>query len=154
MKLFEGVVQLQLWLQLCTAATAINLSHTWGGGKRSSGETTYNFYGCCPAGCHTLVAAQRIIFSRFLVTGPHHELTASAGDTGKKKTTSWWTTCVLNPYEWCCLIHFYAFTRNLGVAPLMLWTPLILRRYLTIVCFWPWFSSLSVTLWLQLQLVA
>ena len=34
--------------------------------------------------------------------------------------------------------HSVASTRNLGVAPLMLWTPLILRCYLTIVCFWLW----------------
>ena len=60
-----------------------------------------------------------------------------------------------NPYEWCCVPHSYASTRNLGVAPLMLWTPLILRRYPTIVCFWPsWFSSLALMLWHQLQLVA
>ena len=30
------------------------------------------------------VAAQRIILFRSLVTGPHHEITASAGDTKKK----------------------------------------------------------------------
>ena len=31
------------------------------------------------------VAAQRIILSRSLVTGPHHEITASAGDRKKKR---------------------------------------------------------------------
>ena len=40
-----------------------------------------------------------------------------------------------------------------GVAPLMLWTPLILRRYLTIVCFWLWCCP-ARSFWLQHQLVA
>ena len=59
----------------------------------------------------------------------------------------------LSLLEWCCRIHSYAFTRNLGVAPLMLWTPLILRRYLTIVCFWLWCCP-ACSFWLQLQVVA
>ena len=64
-----------------------------------------------------------------------------------------WTICVFMSHEWCCLFHSVASTRNLGVVPLMLWTPLILRRYLTIVCFWLWCCP-ACSFWLQHQLVA
>ena len=49
------------------------------------------------------------------------------------------TICVLKSLQVMLSDSLLRITRNLGVAPLMLWTPLILRRYLTIVCFWPFF---------------
>ena len=73
---------------------------------------------------------------------------------GKKRDDDLsWTICVFMSHEWCWLFHSVASTRNLGVAPLMLWTPLILRRYLTIVCFWLWCCP-ARSFWLQHQLVA
>ena len=56
---------------------------------RSSKKTTYNFFGCCPAACHTdfdaFSCCSRMILSRSLITGPHHKITASAGDREKKR---------------------------------------------------------------------
>ena len=74
---------------------------------------------------------------------------------GKKKRDDdlSWTICAFMAHEWCCLFHSVASTRNLGVAPLTLWIPLILRRYLTLVCFWLWCCP-ARSFWLQHQLVA
>ena len=71
----------------------------------------------------------------------------------KKETTTCLGRFASLSHEWCCLFHLVASTRNLGVAPLVLWTPLILRRYLTIVCFWLWCCP-ARSFWLQHQLVA
>ena len=66
------------------------------GGKRSSKETTYEFYGL-PHRFRCLQLLLKGSFSfRFLVTGPHYEITANAGDTDKKKDDDLsWTICVL-----------------------------------------------------------
>ena len=120
------------------------------GGKRSSKDTAYDFYGCCPDGCHTGFDAFSCCSRDYSHFDPlsldctmrsQRTLGTMTLKTKKKRTTCLGRYTSLNPYEWCWLIHLYASTRNLGVAPLMLWTPLILRRYLTIVCFWPWCSS-------------
>ena len=130
------------------------------GRKRSSKETTYDYYGFCPDGCHTDFDA----FSCCSWFYPHFvplsldcnmSTTANLGNKGPKKKDDdlSGTLYVQKSLRVMLCPHSYASTRNLGVAPLMLWTPLILRRYLTIVCFWPWLS-LVLMLWLQLQAVA